>query len=146
MSSDITHAAHPAATLAVAPNWRREVRDTLILTVPIAAALLAEMGMGVIDYSMSGELGPVALAAAGLGLQLLFTPMFWGMGAIAATGAVGAQAHGAGDAETVSESMRQGFLMATLLSVPIMVIAPMPQNIGVNSHCNPRPAAASAPG
>ena len=123
MSSEITHAGLPADTLAVAPNWRREVRDTLVLTTPIAAALLAEMGMGVIDYSMSGELGPVALAATGLGLQLLFTPMFWGMGAIAATGAVGAQAHGAGDAETVSESMRQGFLMATLLSVPIMVIA-----------------------
>jgi MATE family multidrug resistance protein len=122
MSSDITHAAMAAETLAVAPNWRREVRDTLILTAPIAAALLAEMGMGVIDYSMSGELGPTALAAAGLGLQLLFTPMFWGMGAIAATGAVGAQAHGAGNAEAVSESMRQGFLMATLLSVPIMLI------------------------
>jgi multidrug resistance protein, MATE family len=123
MSSEITHAAIAAETLAVAPNWRREVRDTLVLTAPIAAALLAEMGMGVIDYSMSGELGHTALAAAGLGLQLLFTPMFWGMGAIAATGAVGAQAHGAGNAEAVSESMRQGFLMATLLSVPIMIIA-----------------------
>ena len=123
MPSEITHAAVAADTLAVAPNWRREVRDTLILTAPIAGGLLAEMGMGVIDYSMSGELGPTALAAAGLGLQLLFTPMFWGMGAIAATGAVGAQAHGAGNAEAVSESMRQGFLMATLLSVPIMIIA-----------------------
>src|SRR5262245_42405445 len=123
MSSEITHAAVAADTLAVAPTWRREVRDTLILTAPIAAALLAEMGMGVIDYSMSGHLGPVALAAAGLGLQLLFTPMFWGMGAIAATGAVGAQAHGAGDAEAVSESMRQGFLMATLLRIPIMIVA-----------------------
>jgi MATE family multidrug resistance protein len=123
MSSELTQAAIAADTLAVAPNWRREVRDTLVLTAPIAAALLAEMGMGVIDYSMSGHLGPVALAAAGLGLQLLFTPMFWGMGAIAATGAVGAQAHGAGNAEAVSESMRQGFLMATLLSVPIMAIA-----------------------
>ncbi|HEV8390819.1 MAG TPA: MATE family efflux transporter [Dongiaceae bacterium] len=123
MSSELTQAAVAADRLAVAPNWRREVRDTLILTAPIAAALLAEMGMGVIDYSMSGHLGPTALAAAGLGLQLLFTPMFWGMGAITATGAVGAQAHGAGNAEAVSESMRQGFLMATLLSLPIMAIA-----------------------
>jgi MATE family multidrug resistance protein len=123
MSSEITQAAVAARPLAVATSWRREVRDTLTLTAPIAAALLAEMGMGVIDYSMSGHLGPTALAAAGLGLQLLFTPMFWGMGAIAATGAVGAQAHGAADPEAVSESMRQGFLMATLLSVPIMVIA-----------------------
>ncbi|MBA4099691.1 MAG: hypothetical protein C0484_23335 [Rhodospirillum sp.] len=127
MSSEITHAGLPAGTLAVAPNWRREVRDTLVLTAPIAAALLAEMGMGVIDYSMSGHLDPLkhpgALAAAGLGLQWLFTPMFWGMGVITATGAIGAQAHGGRDPETVSESMRQGFLMATVLSIPIMAIA-----------------------
>jgi MATE family multidrug resistance protein len=127
MSSEYTPAAVAADTLAVAPNWRREVRDTLVLTAPIAAALLAEMGMGVIDYSMSGHLDPVAhpgaLAATGLGLQWLFTPMFWGMGVITATGAIGAQAHGAQDPETVSESMRQGFVMATLLSLPIMVVA-----------------------
>ena len=83
--------------------------------------------MGVIDYSMSGHLDPLkhpgALAAAGLGLQWLFTPMFWGMGVITATGAIGAQAHGGQKPETVSKSMRQGFLMATLLSIPIMAIA-----------------------
>jgi MATE family multidrug resistance protein len=127
MSSEFTPAVVAADTLAVAPNWRREVRDTLVLTAPIAAALLAEMGMGVIDYSMSGQLDPLAhpgaLAATGLGLQWLFTPMFWGMGVITATGAIGAQAHGAQDADTVSESMRQGFVMATLLSLPIMVVA-----------------------
>ena len=126
MSSDITHAGVPADTLAVAPNWRREVRDTLILTLPIAGGLLAEMGQGMIDYAMAGHLDPLrhpgALAAAGLGLQWLFTPMFWGMGAITATGAVGAQAHGAGNAEAVSESMRQGFVMATLLSIPVMLL------------------------
>jgi MATE family multidrug resistance protein len=49
--------------------------------------------------------------------------MFWGMGVITATGAIGAQAHGGQKPETVSESMRQGFLMATLLSIPIIVIA-----------------------
>jgi MATE family multidrug resistance protein len=122
MSSETTQAAYAARPLAVAQTWRREVRDTLVLTAPIAGGLLAEMGQGMIDYSMSGHLGQTALAAAGLGLQLLFTPMFWGMGAITATGAVGAQAHGAGDPEAVSESMRQGFLMATLLSVPVIAI------------------------
>lgn len=120
MSSDITQTAFAAEPLAVAPNWRREVRDTLILTAPIAGGLLAEMGQGMIDYAMAGQLGKTGLAAAGLGLQLLFTPMFWGMGAITATGAIGAQAHGAGNAEAVSDSMRQGFLMATLLSIPVV--------------------------
>lgn len=121
MSSDRSLAAPAVRALDLArPSWRREIRETLILTVPIAAGLLAEMGMGVIDYSMAGHLGETALAAAGLGLQLLFTPMLWGMGAISAAGAVGAQAHGAEDHAGVSLAMRQGFLMATILSLPIV--------------------------
>src|SRR4029450_534170 len=70
MPSEPPQAAIAARPLAVAQTWRREVRDTLFLTLPIAGGLLAEMGMGVIDYSMAGHLGPSALAAAGLGLQL----------------------------------------------------------------------------
>lgn len=121
MSSDHSLAANAARALDLGkPSWRREVRENLILTIPIAGGLLAEMGMGVIDHSMAGELGETALAAAGLGLQLLFTPMLWGMGAISATGAIGAQAHGAEDHAGVSLAMRQGFLMATFLSLPIV--------------------------
>jgi MATE family multidrug resistance protein len=120
MAREYTTAAESARALAMAPSWGGEIRATLILAAPIAAALLAEMGMGVIDNSMAGHIGETALAAAGLGLQLLFTPMLWGMGAISATGAVGAHAHGADDAAGVSLAMRQGFLMATILSLPII--------------------------
>ena len=120
MARDNTTAAESARAFAPASSWGREIRETLILASPIAAALLAEMGMGVIDNSMAGHLGETALAAAGLGLQLLFTPLMWGMGAVSATGAVGAQAHGADDTAGVSLAMRQGFLMATILSLPIM--------------------------
>jgi len=121
MSREKTLAAPAARALDLGtPSWRREIRETLILTIPIAGGLLAEMGMGVIDYAMAGHLGETALAAAGLGLQLLFTPMLWGMGAISATGAVGAHAHGADDHARVSQAMRQGFLMATILSLPIV--------------------------
>lgn len=123
MSSDKTPAAPAASAVGSAgAAWRREIRETLILAFPIAAALLAEMGMGVIDHSMAGHLGEAALAATGLGLQLLFTPMLWGMGAISATGAVGAHADGADDAKGVSLAMRQGFLMATLLSLPVIAV------------------------
>lgn len=123
MSSDKILAAPAARALdRGAPTWRREIRDTLILTLPIAAALLAEMGMGVIDNAMAGRLGETGLAAAGLGLQLLFTPLLWGMGAVSATGAIGAQAYGAEDHAGVSRAMRQGFLMATILCLPIVAI------------------------
>lgn len=123
MSREDSLAAPAARALDLGrPSWRREIRETLILAAPIAAALLAEMGMGVIDYAMAGHLGETALAAAGLGLQLLFTPMLWGMGAISATGAIGAHAHGADDHAGVSMAMRQGFLMATILSLPIVAV------------------------
>jgi MATE family, multidrug efflux pump len=123
MSGNHTLAAAAVRPLeGAAPTWRTEIRDTLILSIPIAGGLLAEMGMGVIDNKMAGQLGDVALGAASYGLQLIFTPMFWGMGAIAATGAVGAHAHGADDAQGVAQSMRQGFLMATILSVPMMAL------------------------
>ena len=123
MSRDESLAAPAARALAVGrPSWAREIGETLILASPIAAALLAEMGMGVIDNAMAGHLGEISLAAAGLGLQLLFTPLMWGMGAISSTGAVGAQAHGADDFAGVSRTMRQGFLMATILSLPVVVV------------------------
>ncbi|HWT98454.1 MAG TPA: hypothetical protein VN229_12595, partial [Terriglobales bacterium] len=56
-------------------SWRRgsrieEAFATLKLATPIAAGLLAEMGMGVADYIMAGKLGADRLAATGLGVQL----------------------------------------------------------------------------
>jgi MATE family multidrug resistance protein len=100
---------------------RQEVGRTLKLATPIAVALLGEMGMVVIDYMMAGRLGGEAVAAAGLGGQVLFIPILWAMGALAAVGAVGAQAHGAGDSEQVTLAIRQGFRMATILAIPCVV-------------------------
>ncbi len=100
---------------------RHEIVATLTLATPIAVAMLGEIGMAMIDYVMAGRLGVQALAAAGLGGQVLFIPILWAMGALAAIGAVGAQAHGAGDAEQVSLAIRQGFRMATLLIVPCAI-------------------------
>jgi MATE family multidrug resistance protein len=90
--------------------------------LPITGALLAEMGTAVIDYVMAGKLGAAALAAAGLGAQMLFTPQVLAMGAVGSVSALGAQAHGADDHEMVGRVTRQGLRFATLLSVPVMAI------------------------
>jgi Na+-driven multidrug efflux pump len=47
-----------------------ELRATLALAAPLAAANLAQMAMGVTDTVMVGRLGATPLAAAGLGAML----------------------------------------------------------------------------
>lgn len=103
-------------------TWAVEASATARLALPITGALLAEMGTAVIDYIMAGRLGHVALAAAGLGAQMLFTPQVLAMGAVGSVSALGAQAHGADDHEMVGRVTRQGLRFATLLSVPVMVV------------------------
>jgi MATE family multidrug resistance protein len=110
------------------PSWRRgsrieEALATLKLTSPIAAGLLAEMGMSVADYVMAGKLGSDHLAAAGLGVQMLFTFQLLPMGALGSVSALGAQAHGAGDPAQVSQVVRQGLRFALALAIPVMIIA-----------------------
>jgi MATE family multidrug resistance protein len=110
-------------------TWIQEVLATLSLSAPIAAGLLAEMGMSVADYVMAGRLGAADLAAAGLGVQMLFVFHLLPMGAIGSVSALGAQAHGAGDAAMVSRVVRQGLRFATCLALPacliILAVAPL---------------------
>lgn len=109
-------------------SWRRgsrteEALATLKLATPIAAGLLAEMGMGVADYVMAGKLGADHLAAAGLGVQLLFTFHLLPMGALGSVSALAAQALGAENHALVSRVVRQGLRFALLLAVPAILLA-----------------------
>ena len=56
---------------ALAVRW--ELRATLALAAPLAAANLAQMAMAVTNTVMVGRLGAMPLAAAGLGGMLYFT-------------------------------------------------------------------------
>ena len=49
-----------------------EVRATLGIAAPLAAANLAQMAMGITNTIMVGELGAAPLAAAGLGGMLFY--------------------------------------------------------------------------
>lgn len=109
-------------------SWRRgsrieEAFATLKLSGPIAAGLLAEMGMGAADYVMAGKLGADRLAAAGLGAQMLFVIHLLPMGALGSVSALGAQAHGANDNDRLSNVVRQGFRFAFCLMLPAIICA-----------------------
>ena len=54
--------------------------------------------------------------------HVLFSLLFACMGVISIVGAFAVQSHGAGDPVAVARAIRQGFWVATMLSLPAMVI------------------------
>jgi Na+-driven multidrug efflux pump len=74
-----------------------ELRATLALAAPLAAADLAQMAMAVTNTVMVGRLGAMPLAAAGLGGMLYFTGGVILQGILFAVAPLTARALGAGD-------------------------------------------------
>jgi MATE family multidrug resistance protein len=97
-----------------------EVRATLALAVPLAAANLAQMAMGVTDTVMVGSLGAVPLAAVGLGAGFYFTSVVICVGLLNAVAPLTAFSLGAGDRAAVGRITASGLVLAALLAVPVV--------------------------
>jgi MATE family multidrug resistance protein len=99
-----------------------ELRALTALAIPIAAANLAEMAMALTNMVMIGRLGAPALAAGGLGGNLLWCVLVIPLGIIMAVGAVAAHAAGAGDRTAVGRAAGQGLVLAVALSIPAVAV------------------------
>ncbi|HYZ40891.1 MAG TPA: MATE family efflux transporter, partial [Stellaceae bacterium] len=97
-----------------------ELRATLALAAPLAAANLAQMAMGVTDMVMVGRLGALPLAAAGLGAMLYFTGGVVLQGILSAVAPLAAHALGAGDRAAAGRIAGAGLVLALLLAMPFV--------------------------
>src|SRR6202035_3674540 len=79
------------------PPIAAEIRATLAVAAPLAAANLAQMAMQVTNAVMVGHLGAVPLAAAGLGNALNATLLMTSQGLLTAVAPMAAHSIGAGD-------------------------------------------------
>lgn len=104
----------------MSPAVLAEVRATLVVALPLAAANVAQMAMGVTDTVMVGSLGPVALAAVGLGAGFYFTMAVVCMGVLTAVAPLAAFAVGEGDPAAARRIGRSGLFLMLLLSVPVV--------------------------
>src|SRR5262249_61675660 len=82
------------------------------LAVQIGIGNLAEMAMGLTDMIMVGGLGAAALAAGGLGGNILWCALIMPLGITMAVGPVVAHAHGAGDRLACGHAAGQGLWIA----------------------------------
>ena len=97
-----------------------EVRATVAVAGPLAAANLAQMAMGFTNTVMVGSLGSAALAAAGLGASLYFTVALVCSGILTAVAPPAAHAIGAGDNHRAGRVTGAGLVLAALLAVPVV--------------------------
>lgn len=104
-----------------AGQWREEIRATLALAWPIVLTNLGQTAMTATDVLMMGRLGADALAAGALGSNLYFLPLMFGIGLMMASSPMvaselGRKRHSVRD---VRRTVRQGFWLAALISLPI---------------------------
>ncbi|MBV8937118.1 MAG: MATE family efflux transporter, partial [Alphaproteobacteria bacterium] len=97
-----------------------ELRATLAIAAPLAAANLAQMAMAVTDIVMVGRLGAMPLAAAGLGAMLYFTGGVMLQGILTAVAPLAAHALGAGDRAAAGRIAGAGLALAVLLAAPFV--------------------------
>ena len=106
--------------IAARPGVVAEIRATLALGSPLAAANLAQMAMGVTSTVMVGRLGALPLAATGLGGMSYFTIGIVLQGVLFAVAPLAAHAHGTGDRRAVGRIAGAGLLLAVLLAPPFV--------------------------
>lgn len=107
--------------MSASPSIRAEIGATLAVALPLAAANLAQMAMGLTDTIMVGRLGALPLAAAGLGVMLYFTMATAVQGVVNAVAPLAAHALGAGERARAGWVAGEGIALALMLSLPFML-------------------------
>ncbi len=114
------------------PKIWHESRRVSLLSIPIVATQLGQISNGFVDVMMVGRLGPAELAGVALGNATYFLFALIGIGILLAVGPMVSQAYGAGKHDPIGRTTRQALWLASLLSIPVLVImwnAKLPWNL-----------------
>lgn len=92
------------------------------LALPVIAAELGWMAMGVVDTLMVGPLGPAALGGTGIGSTLFVAVGVFGMGLLLGLDTTVSQAFGAGDRGECDGWLVAGLWLALLAVIPLALV------------------------
>ncbi len=103
------------------PPFRIELRQFLAIAIPLSAAYLAEYAMFITTKMVVGKLGYHELAAVGIAGDLSFEILVILMALLSVVGVLVAQAEGSGKRDELGQSVRQGFIVATIIGIPAII-------------------------
>lgn len=106
----------------IARAFQRELRPTLQLALPVVAAEIGWITMGIVDTIVVSPLGPAALGAVGTGFGLSMAVIVFGMGTLYALDTFVSQSFGAGRLDECHRWLIAGLYLASVLSV-VLVLA-----------------------
>ncbi|RKQ38073.1 MdtK family multidrug efflux MATE transporter [Enterobacter sp. R1(2018)] len=99
-----------------------EARQLLALAIPVILAQVAQTAMGFVDTVMAGGYSATDMAAVAIGTSIWLPAILFGHGLLLALTPVVAQLNGSGRRERIAHQIRQGFWLAGMVSLLIMVV------------------------
>lgn len=110
----------PAAGAAPAA-FGRELRDTLVLALPLIAGQLSAIGMNVVDTLLAGHYDAHTLAAVAVGAGVWSLAIVTGIGVMMSVPPSVAQLAGAGRRSAIGPLFRQALWLALLLGTALLL-------------------------
>lgn len=104
------------------PRIGDEARALVRLAIPLAAANLGQMLIGVVDTAVVGRLGELELGAAGIGNTMYFGVTIIGMGLMLGLDPLVSQAIGAGERRHALHLLWQGVWLAVAAGLPLALV------------------------
>ncbi|MGQ0614118.1 MAG: MATE family efflux transporter [Planctomycetaceae bacterium] len=98
---------------------REEFGRLARLALPVVAAQLGMMMLGIVDIAMVGRLGARAVAAVALGEVVVFGTWIVGLGLVMGIDPIVSQAHGAKRGAEAGLALQRGIVIGLLASLPI---------------------------
>ncbi len=99
-----------------------EARQLLALAIPVMIAQIAQTAMGFVDTVMAGGYSATDMAAVAIGTSIWLPAILFGHGLLLALTPTIAQLNGSGRRDRIAYQVRQGFWLAGVVSVLIMIV------------------------
>lgn len=110
------------AGVQVSMGIAAETRSLVQLAIPLTLIQLTEGLVHFVDALMMGWLGTAELAAGGLGAIIFWTLLAFFTGLLEMTGALAAEAYGAGDRARISRITAQALWLSVGMAIPAMIV------------------------
>lgn len=92
------------------------------LAIPVVLSELGWVAQGIVDTIMVGNLGPSAIGAVALANAVNLTPLLFGIGLLLGLDTLISQAYGRGDHDECHRWLVQGVYLASILTLPLMLL------------------------
>ena len=106
----------------IADTQKSEFQTLLGLSIPVVAAQLGFMTMGVIDTMMVARIGVAELAAVAIATSWAWSSSSFFQGLVHGMDPLVSQAHGRGDGDGAALALQRGLVIACLSSLPLMAL------------------------